>query len=310
MPFGVVGSSPLVDGAQNSLFSLDVTEYPDEAAVTQAMDRGEIYGALIADTSGASSQLTVVSSISDLAPLDIASNFEAAAKTAGETVTVKAYAPTPLAPKDPYALVIATLLIPLLVGGYVATALLTGALGTASGRWRGLWLLGFAVVTGLVIDLIVTYAIARFRRSAVRMSMIFGYVSRLRAAGSGPPRTPLSSASIAATSRIPIEGAQYPRRRGEDRSVRPRTRRPEWSMTHPHAPAGPRHAAPRMVHTHRILDASWMILANHLQHEKAPHQRGFGSGGTQIRTGDTTIFSRVLYQLSYPAEPSRAASER
>jgi hypothetical protein len=25
------------------------------------------------------------------------------------------------------------------------------------------------------------------------------------------------------------------------------------------------------------------------------------SGGTQIRTGDTTIFSRVLYQLSYPA---------
>ncbi len=34
------------------------------------------------------------------------------------------------------------------------------------------------------------------------------------------------------------------------------------------------------------------------------------SGGTQIRTGDTTIFSRVLYQLSYPAEPFRAASER
>jgi hypothetical protein len=27
-----------------------------------------------------------------------------------------------------------------------------------------------------------------------------------------------------------------------------------------------------------------------------------GNGGTQIRTGDTTIFSRVLYQLSYPAE--------
>ena len=27
-----------------------------------------------------------------------------------------------------------------------------------------------------------------------------------------------------------------------------------------------------------------------------------GDGGTQIRTGDTTIFSRVLYQLSYPAK--------
>jgi hypothetical protein len=27
----------------------------------------------------------------------------------------------------------------------------------------------------------------------------------------------------------------------------------------------------------------------------------FVSGETQTRTGDTTIFSRVLYQLSYPA---------
>ena len=26
------------------------------------------------------------------------------------------------------------------------------------------------------------------------------------------------------------------------------------------------------------------------------------SGGTRIRTGDTMIFSHVLYQLSYPAE--------
>ena len=30
-------------------------------------------------------------------------------------------------------------------------------------------------------------------------------------------------------------------------------------------------------------------------------QRVFGSGGTRIRTGDTMIFSHVLYQLSYPA---------
>ena len=27
----------------------------------------------------------------------------------------------------------------------------------------------------------------------------------------------------------------------------------------------------------------------------------FLSGGTRIRTGDTMIFSHVLYQLSYPA---------
>jgi hypothetical protein len=39
----------------------------------------------------------------------------------------------------------------------MATTLLTKALGTTAGRWRGLWLAGFAVPTGLVIDLTMTY---------------------------------------------------------------------------------------------------------------------------------------------------------
>jgi hypothetical protein len=132
-----------------------VTEYPDQDAATDAMDRGEIYGALIEGDS--STELVVVSSISALSPLDIAKNFEEAAKQSGATITVKAYAPTPLAPKDPFALVPATLLVPLLVGGYVSAALLTNAMGSASGRWRGLWLAGFAIVMGLVVDLIATY---------------------------------------------------------------------------------------------------------------------------------------------------------
>ena len=34
---------------------------------------------------------------------------------------------------------------------------------------------------------------------------------------------------------------------------------------------------------------------------ETPARRDCDNGGTQIRTGDTTIFSRVLYQLSYPA---------
>jgi hypothetical protein len=158
MPFGVVGSSALPNDAQGPLFSLDVTEYADEAAATDAMDKGEIYGALIAgDSSASTNQLTVVNSISDLSPLDIAGNFEEAAKKNGETVTVKPYAPTPLAPKDPFGLVCALVLVPLLVGGYMATALLTKALASTSGHWHGLWLLGFAAAAGLVIDLIVTY---------------------------------------------------------------------------------------------------------------------------------------------------------
>jgi hypothetical protein len=155
MPFGVVGSSSLAQAAQDDLFSLQITTYPTQAAATEAMDRGQIFGALIASTSPA--QVIVVPSISDLAPLDIASHFEKAAKATGQTITVKPYEPTPLAPKDPFALVLATLLVPLLVGGYVATALLTNAMGTAASRFRGLWYVGFAVVFGLVIDLIATY---------------------------------------------------------------------------------------------------------------------------------------------------------
>ena len=114
-------------------------QYANEAAATQAMNEGEIYGALIAgDSSGSANQLTVVSSISDLSPLDIAGNFEEAAKKNGETVTVKPYAPTPLAPNDPFALVCSLVLVPLLVGGYMATTLLTSKrLGAASGRWHG-----------------------------------------------------------------------------------------------------------------------------------------------------------------------------
>jgi hypothetical protein len=39
---------------------------------------------------------------------------------------------------------------------------------------------------------------------------------------------------------------------------------------------------------------------------KPAHTQLFPHGETQTRTGDTTIFSRVLYQLSYLAEPDPA----
>ena len=160
MPFGVVGSASLADAAQGDLFDLDIIEYDDQDAATQAIDRGEIYGALINSDSG--TELMVVPSISDISPLDIAANFEQAAASSGETISVKAYTPTPLAPKDPFALVPATLLVALLVGGYMSAALLTTALGSASARWRGVWLAGFAVSTGLVLDIVTTYWLEGF----------------------------------------------------------------------------------------------------------------------------------------------------
>lgn len=158
MPFGLVGSSTLPHDAQNGLFSLNVIDYADEAAATAAMQEGKIYGAFIAGESGASAgELIVVSSISDLSPLDIAGNFKKAAEAGGDTITVKPYEPTPLAPGDPFALVCSLLLVPLLVSGYMATTLLTNSQRSASGRWRALWLLGFAVAAAVLVAVIAIF---------------------------------------------------------------------------------------------------------------------------------------------------------
>lgn len=155
MPFGVVGSTDLSTAAQGPLLSLDVTTYPNEQAATEAIDRGEIYGALIA--TGSPAELIVAPTMSDVAPLDLTHAFETAAAKAGEKISVKSYEPTPLPAGDPFALVLATVLVALLVGGYMSASMLTNAAGTASARWRGLWLGGFSVVTALLVDLAVTF---------------------------------------------------------------------------------------------------------------------------------------------------------
>jgi hypothetical protein len=152
MPFGAVGSSPVLTGAEKTI-SLKVTQYPNEQAAKTAIDQAQIWGALI--SSGTSDTLIVVPSISDLSPLDLAVQFENAAKTAGQKLTVQQYTPTPLAPKDPLNLVVSLMLVPVLIGGYVSASLLMAATGKAAGRWRAATLGGFAVVAGLVVDLIV-----------------------------------------------------------------------------------------------------------------------------------------------------------
>jgi hypothetical protein len=48
------------------------------------------------------------------------------------------------------------------------------------------------------------------------------------------------------------------------------------------------------------------LLGSGLKTRKPPRSRRFSDGETRTRTGDTTIFSRVLYQLSYLAVAERA----
>ncbi|GGQ47982.1 hypothetical protein [Streptomyces asoensis] len=162
LPFGAVGSSPVLAAAEKNI-SLKVTEYPDEAAARTAMDEARIFGALV--PSGGSDTLIVVPSMSDLAPLDLAVRFEEAARATGHRLQVRQYAPLPLVAKDPFGLVQALMLVPLLIGGYMSSTLLMAATGRAAGRWRAAQLAGFAVVSGLVVDLIVCYWLQGFPSS-------------------------------------------------------------------------------------------------------------------------------------------------
>lgn len=159
LPFGQVGTSQVLTAAERNI-SLDVTQYPNEAAVKTAIDHARIYGALI--SSGSAQTLIVVPSLSDLAPLDLAVKFEDAALHTGHTLTVKPYAPVPLAEKDPFGLVQGLMLVPLLIGGYMSSTLLLSATGKAAGHWRAAQLAGFAVVSGLIVDLIVCYWLRGF----------------------------------------------------------------------------------------------------------------------------------------------------
>ncbi|MFF7440724.1 hypothetical protein [Streptomyces sp. NPDC008122] len=162
LPFGVTGSSPVLAAAQKDI-SLKVTQYQDEAAVRSAIDQAKIWGGLV--SSGTSNTLLVVPSISDYAALPLTAAFEKAAKSTGQQFTVKAYMPVPLAPKDPIGLVPGIMLAPLLIGGYMSSTLLIAATGKAAGRWRAATLLGFGIVAGLVVDLIVCLWLEGFSSS-------------------------------------------------------------------------------------------------------------------------------------------------
>jgi hypothetical protein len=162
LPFGATGSSSILTAAQKTI-SLKVTQYPNESAAKTAMDQFKIWGALIpASTAGTPSTLIVVPSSSDLAPLDLGIRFQDAAKSVGQKITVQEYAPVPLPAKDPFGLVPSLMLTPLLIGGYLASSVLLAATGTAARRWRLVQLAVYAIIAGLVDDLIACFWLQGF----------------------------------------------------------------------------------------------------------------------------------------------------
>ncbi|MER5432840.1 hypothetical protein [Streptomyces sp. NPDC002588] len=150
LAIGSTGTSPILTAVQKQV-SLKVTLYPSESAVKKAIDEAKLYGGFVPATE----TLIVVPTKSDIAPLDLAAHFHATAKSLGQPLKIEQYVPTPLAKKDPFGIVVSLMLVPLLIGGYVSATMLKTATGTATGRWRGLMLAGFAIVAGMVVNLIV-----------------------------------------------------------------------------------------------------------------------------------------------------------
>jgi hypothetical protein len=146
----VTGSSALTSAVQKNV-SLKVTTYSGESAAKTAIGQAKAWGALIP---GSPNTLLTVPSISDLAPYTLGTSFEQAAKSQGQKVTVTPYTPTPLAHGDPFGIVLAILLTPLLLCGYVSATLLKTATKVAAGPLLGAILIGFAIVATLIVDLI------------------------------------------------------------------------------------------------------------------------------------------------------------
>ena len=98
-----------------------------------AIDRGELYGAYV--TGSSSDTLIVVPAKSFFAQTEVEPAFLAAAHKLGRPVTVQTVKPLP--PSDPVGAVTALLLLPLLIGGYLAAVLVFKAAGgTAAAPWR------------------------------------------------------------------------------------------------------------------------------------------------------------------------------
>jgi hypothetical protein len=156
MPFGVTGSSSVVTTAQsanvgNYQVSFVNTLYANEDDVMNAINQGDIYGAYIPGTT--SDRLLIVPSKSFFAAFVIDSVFEESAKHLGRPVTVEQVKPLPVG-MDPFGVVVALLMLPLVVGGLLAAVLVFKATQRETQHWRVAILLGYSIL-GAFLTLVI-----------------------------------------------------------------------------------------------------------------------------------------------------------
>ena len=152
MPFGVVGSSPVVNQVMvQERGALHLFGYANQSAAVQAIDHGQIYGAYVAGSS--SDTLIVATAKSFFARLDLQAAFAETAMKMHQPLDVQDAKPLP--PYDPLGGTPGLLLIPTLIGGFLAAVLVFRAVGgPRAARWRALILAGSAVVGAVITDLI------------------------------------------------------------------------------------------------------------------------------------------------------------
>jgi hypothetical protein len=162
MPFGVAGPPSPVVAAVASKAGLALSGYPSQSAAMTAINQGKLYGAYV--TGGSSDTLIVVPAKSFFAQTELEPAFLAAAHKLGRPVTVQTAKPLP--PSDPVGAVTALLLLPLLIGGYLAAVLVFKAAGgTAAAPWRAAILIGYALVGAVLTDLIAGPGIGAYSSS-------------------------------------------------------------------------------------------------------------------------------------------------
>ena len=162
MPFGVVGSPSPVVAAVASKAGLDLSAYPSQSAAMTAVNRGELYGAYVTGSSG--DTLIVVPAKSFFTQTELEPAFLVAAHKLGHKVTVQTVKPLP--PNDRVGAVTPLLLIPLLIGGYLAAVLVFKAAGgTAAAPWRAAILTGYALAGAVLTDLIAGLGIGAYSSS-------------------------------------------------------------------------------------------------------------------------------------------------
>jgi hypothetical protein len=169
VPVAVVGPPRLVAALQGSS-ALKVVREPDAAAAYRAIDRRDVYGAVVAG------EASIEVRVAPAASLAIATLLRAELpRRLRQAGPVRVTVVHPLPQADARGVVPFYVAVGWVVAGYLATSLLGLAFGTRPGRVRLAWRLGSCVILGVLMGLggaLLGHAIGDFGGSVLGLAAI------------------------------------------------------------------------------------------------------------------------------------------